>query len=76
MGGNVTDVVNKLCCASEREGELEKLDSAGIIIEVCILRLELYNKSISSGNYLTGVLNDDSLKGRQMRHQNWKLKAD
>lgn len=69
MGGNETDV-DKLCCASEREGELQKLDSAGIIIKVHILRLELYNKSILSGNYFTIVLKDDSLKGRQMRHQN------
>lgn len=51
------------------EGELEKLNSGGIIIKVCILRLSL-EKIILSGNNFTSVLNDDALKGRQMRHQN------
>lgn len=68
-GENETDFVDKIHCGSAMEGELEKLNSGGIIIKVCILRLSL-EKIILSGNYFTGVLNDDTLKGRQMRHQN------
>lgn len=69
MGRNETDFVDKVCCGSAMKGELEKVNGGGIIIKVRILRLSP-DKSILSGNYFTNVLNNDTLKGRQMRHQN------
>jgi len=68
-GGNETAFVDKVCCGSAMEDEIEKLKSSGIITKVYILRVSL-DKSIVAGNYFTSVLNDDTLKGRKMRHQN------
>lgn len=59
MEGNETDFVDTVFCGWLVEGELEKLNSGGTVIKICILRLSLV-KSILWGNYFTSVLNYDT----------------
>lgn len=70
MGRNKTDFADMLfvVCGSAMKDELEKVNYGESIIKICIPRLRS-DKSILSRNYFASMLNDDTLKGRQMRHQ-------
>lgn len=57
-----------ICCASAMKDELEEVNDGEIIIKICHPRLRS-DKSILSRNYFANMLNDDTLKERQMRHQ-------
>lgn len=54
-------------CGSAMKDELQKVNDGGITIKICIPRLRS-DKSILSRNYFANMLNDDTLKERQMRH--------
>lgn len=70
MGRNETDFADMLfvVCGSATKDELEKVNYGEIIIKICIPRLRS-DKIILSRNYFANMLNDDTLKRRQMRHQ-------
>lgn len=57
-----------ICCGSAMKDELETANEGDIISKICIPRLRS-DKSTLPRNYFTNMLNDDTLKGRQMRHQ-------
>lgn len=57
-----------MCCGSAMKDGLEKVNYGVIIIKICSPRLRS-DKSILSRNYFANMLNDDTLKERQMRHQ-------